>query len=319
MPNYIRTKQIDQQDLSGFLIDTISNQSYLISSLASGSASGIILNETVLLTGNQTISGIKNFTSRPKFNGTNLVAEGEGTNFNGARVIKRTSFPYNEIIGGNDVTGFLNNLFFPFIPATLNLNSYSIKELGTTFSSIPFQGIITQNDETIITNLQFLKDNIVIYTTPSPSFGSFSYTSNASSTSATVLSVRLTIDNNNQPSTISSSQQVNFEAPIYYGVGAENLNGTNIKSLFLSNKSVESKSNKTRTFNTDDQKIYFVIPKSWGLLTSIIDPGSNLPYTDAFTYRTEIIKLADNSNYEYYVYESNDKSSVNNFDLTFNF
>ena len=57
MPNYIRTKQIDQTDLSGFFIDTIGAKSGLLL----GYISGVTLNETVLLTGNQNVSGIKTF------------------------------------------------------------------------------------------------------------------------------------------------------------------------------------------------------------------------------------------------------------------
>ena len=101
MPNYIRTKQIDQTDLSGFFIDTITSKSGLLLQYISG----VTLNETVLLTGNQNISGIKTFldgidlnnidnlnlsgvdititsgivslTNRPTVNGTGILLSGE--------------------------------------------------------------------------------------------------------------------------------------------------------------------------------------------------------------------------------------------------
>jgi hypothetical protein len=57
MPNYIRTKQIDQTDLSNFVTDSLQSQSGKILQYVSG----VTLNETVLLTGNQNISGIKTF------------------------------------------------------------------------------------------------------------------------------------------------------------------------------------------------------------------------------------------------------------------
>jgi hypothetical protein len=57
MPNYIRTKQIDQTDLSNFVTDSLQSQSGTILQYVSG----VTLNETVLLTGNQNISGIKTF------------------------------------------------------------------------------------------------------------------------------------------------------------------------------------------------------------------------------------------------------------------
>ena len=67
MPNFIRTKQIDQADLSGFFIDTIGSQSSLLFKYISG----VTLNETVLLTGNQTISGIKTFAEGVNLNNIN--------------------------------------------------------------------------------------------------------------------------------------------------------------------------------------------------------------------------------------------------------
>jgi len=102
MPNYIRTKQIDQGDLSGVvqnvidsnqfsfnagLIGTgvnISNVSYinlsgvsinLIDSSVSGI--GIGINDVVYTTGNQTIAGNKTFASRPKVNGTGVLLSGD--------------------------------------------------------------------------------------------------------------------------------------------------------------------------------------------------------------------------------------------------
>jgi len=88
MPNFIRTKQIDQADLSGFFIDTIGSQSGLLLEYISG----VTLNETVLLTGNQRISGVKTFANNLNVSGDLTVA---GT------------LRYNEIID-TTVTGNLS-------------------------------------------------------------------------------------------------------------------------------------------------------------------------------------------------------------------
>jgi hypothetical protein len=64
MPNYIRTKQIDQVDLSGFVADTMTINSGIILNYVSG----VVLKETVLLTGNQTVSGIKTFAEGVNLN-----------------------------------------------------------------------------------------------------------------------------------------------------------------------------------------------------------------------------------------------------------
>ena len=41
MPNYIRVKQINQSELTGFFVDSISSQSGLLLAFASGAASGV--------------------------------------------------------------------------------------------------------------------------------------------------------------------------------------------------------------------------------------------------------------------------------------
>ena len=78
MPNYIRVKQINQGELTGFFVDSISSQSGLLLAFASGAAnnvaSGIILNETVLLTGNQNISGNKTFLNNLNVSGDLTIA-----------------------------------------------------------------------------------------------------------------------------------------------------------------------------------------------------------------------------------------------------
>lgn len=73
MPNYIRVKQIDQPELTGFFVDSISSQSGLLINIASG----VVANQAVLSTGNQTISGVKTFASRPTVNGTGVLLSGE--------------------------------------------------------------------------------------------------------------------------------------------------------------------------------------------------------------------------------------------------
>jgi hypothetical protein len=88
MPNFIRTKQIDQTDLSGFFIDSIATQSGRLLEYISG----VTLNETVLLTGNQRISGVKTFANNLNVSGDLTVA---GT------------LRYNEIID-TTVTGNLS-------------------------------------------------------------------------------------------------------------------------------------------------------------------------------------------------------------------
>ena len=67
MPNYIRVKQLDSQELSGFFT------SISVEDIFNKASSGQFVNTT----GNQTISDIKTFTSRPTVNGTGVLLIGE--------------------------------------------------------------------------------------------------------------------------------------------------------------------------------------------------------------------------------------------------
>ena len=83
MPNFIRTKQIDQVDLSGFVADTMTTNSGIILNYVSG----VVLKETVLLTGNQNISGIKNFPQG--IIAPNLVYNTGNQTISGAKTFER--------------------------------------------------------------------------------------------------------------------------------------------------------------------------------------------------------------------------------------
>jgi hypothetical protein len=116
MPNYIRVKQIDQPELSGFFVDSISSQSGLLINIASG----VVSNQAVSLTGDQTISGLKNFSFRPTINGTGILLSGEVGEFAALpnTIVYTTG---NQTISGNK--SFVNKIY---------LNNENNEEIGGT-------------------------------------------------------------------------------------------------------------------------------------------------------------------------------------------
>ena len=138
MPNYIRVKQIDQPELTGFFVDSISSESGLLLAFASGAASGVILNGTVLLTGNQKVSGNKTFLDNLNISGDLTLNGGlyindiEELNLTGANIYA-DNLVYNtgdQTISGNKT--FLNNFIvsgtgsiFPILQIT-GVNDISI-------------------------------------------------------------------------------------------------------------------------------------------------------------------------------------------------
>ena len=240
--------------------------------------------------------------------------------FAGNRTIKRINWPLNYNPQAEDVVTFLNRVFYPFQAASVNLNAYTLKELGTNFSNVPFIGNITQNDELPngITNLRLLNGNNVIQTIQNPSFGSFNYPTNLSIDNTSTLSVRITTNNEGDPSEISDSQVVSFEAPMYFGAGASNLNESQIKSNLQ--KQLESRSTKIRAFTANNQKLYIVIPIHWGLFTSIKDQNG-FQNINGWSSRIVEFTLANGvTKQNYYIWETNNLVfNVNNFNYTFEF
>jgi hypothetical protein len=103
MPNnLIRVKQLDQSELSGFFAQTAINTG-LISSIVNSIDTGIF----VSLSGDQNVSGVKNFYSRPTVNGTGVLLSGEAAAL-GQNVVYTTG---NQTISG--VKTFNTGIFAP--------------------------------------------------------------------------------------------------------------------------------------------------------------------------------------------------------------
>jgi hypothetical protein len=243
---------------------------------------------------------------------------GSSIPFNGSRTIKRQGSFYGINAGGTTISGFLNNLLFPFVQGSISLNSIALQERGTTLTTVPFIGSITANDDTI-TNLKYKIGANQVGSTVSNPGSSFSYSATSQSiASTTTISVEASSANNGSPATISSSQTINFEAPYYYGVGAANLTVAQIKAL---NKVLTYQpSSITQTFTTNNNYFYLAYPTNWGNLTSIKD-GSLLSLFNDFTKTTNstTFTLVNGSVYSYNIYVFNNASTVSNYSITFNF
>lgn len=285
------------------------------------------VDNVVFTTGNQTISGAKNFITRPTVNNTGVLLNGEITSgFNGNRSITRQSFPANVNVGGSDIGSFLNNLFFPFNPATISLNSspYNIiREFGTTYSNVPFQGTITANSETQISNLTCYSNDTVITTVASPSFGSFNLSTSLNLTQNTFLRVAVTGNNNGSPTSIlSTSREVRFEAPYYWGSGQLGLTASQITGGLTKVNGV-GKSTINQFYNTINSYAYLAYPNQapslWGgTLAAITDPNG-FSMIDAFTSFNIGLQLANGTTLNYVVYRSIDPATLSNFRYTFTF
>lgn len=118
---------------------------------------------------------------------------------------------------------------------------------------------------------------------------------------------------NSQSNPFLRNFNVNWYSPYYYGVGIQGLTVAQIQAL---TKQVVNKSNKDYVFNPTNEVYYFAYPKSYGLLTSILDTNNFETIAD-WTVTTK--SFTNNSpDYEgttmdYYVYEFNNPTTQTNF------
>jgi len=159
MPNYIRVKQINQGELTGFFVDSISSESGLLLAFASGAAygvaSGIILNETVLLTGNQIISGVKTFTTG--IFAPNLVYNTGNQTISGVKTFTTGIFAPNLVYntGNQTISGvktFTTGIFAPnLVYNTGNQTISGVKTFAAAGNNIVISG--TSDAEGLIKSL----------------------------------------------------------------------------------------------------------------------------------------------------------------------
>ena len=107
-----------------------------------------------------------------------------------------------------------------------------------------------------------------------------------------------------------------FVYPYYVGICDDGvaIDETLVESL---TKKIENKANKSISYTTNNQRMVFAYPKSYGAIKSIIDPN-NFDVTATFTSTTVSVTGLDGKAQDYYVYV-NGASTQSNFTMKFNY
>lgn len=226
----------------------------------------------------------------------------------------------NTDLNGLTVKEILNKLLYPYIKpvitvtATPNGGTY---EKGSTQTITNVKVVVTKKSEKI-TKIEVLNGTQVIARQNDEAInngGTFNYNVNVSVPSTNKqLTVKVT-DNSGNAIT-KTTNAFTFVYPYYYGVCDEGttINGDLIKSL---TKSVETKGTKAITYTTNNQRMIFAYPKSYGVITKILDPNS-FDVTSTFTMSQITIIGLDGTGQSYYVYV-NSPSTVSNFNMKFSY
>lgn len=241
---------------------------------------------------------------------------------------KQTPYTVGGIKAGSSfdnqtMTEMWNALLYPFVkPSNLRLTidsgvAIGIVEKGTTISpsaTTKLMWAISGNDGTI-TKIEFFKNNTSVKKVEAASVSTSGYvewgTDFGTISSDTSIIYKATYKENTSDILTSNALTWTFVDPYFYGVAADGVDITHLT------KSVTSKSNKTLSFTTDNNYIYFAYPASYGELTSIKD-SNGFENIDGFTKTTTTIIISSGS-VEYLVYKSKSASTQSNFMLTFKY
>lgn len=228
-----------------------------------------------------------------------------------------------ESLQGLTVEQILSKLLFKHVNQIVSGSSSpngGVFEIGTTQVVTSITANVTKKTNPI-TKIEYLDGATLIKEkiTGVSNGGTFAESGlSLSVTSNKNFQVRATANGENgQPLAISANTgSFTFVYPYYWGLCQENstINEGLIKGL---DKKVEIKANKSVTVTSNNQRVVFAYPKTYGIIKQILDPN-NFDVTGTFS-RSEILVTGLDSNPQpYYVYV-NSAFSASNFIFRFNY
>jgi len=204
--------------------------------------------------------------------------------FNGNRSITRS--PHEGInVGTNNVVNFLDAFFFPFVSATLSINSTTLYYETGSSQNIAVNGSITANSETVFGSGSVRKGGFDWYTFTSAS--SYSTTETGVSSSRTYQTA-MQVGNNGSPTLMfSTAKSVSFIFPYLWGMSTTA--GLADTALYngMSTKVIETEQTQADSLVGTSTYIYFAFPATFNSLSSIKDP-SNFEVLSSFEYSASV-------------------------------
>ena len=216
----------------------------------------------------------------------------------------------------------LTKLLFPYVAPNVSASltytpSGSIFEYGKSVSIQNIIGNVVKKSENII-NIKFLDGNEVLQEiTVGLDASSYKFifqtpvviTSNMPNNR-----FRFSVTDASNKTYYANTSSITFYYPYYIGIIEENDILTNELITGLTKK-VEGKGSKSNNYTTNNQRMVFSYPKSYGNLSKILDANS-FDVTGTFTKNELAITGLDGTEQDYYVYVNN-ASTMTNFKMTF--
>lgn len=228
-----------------------------------------------------------------------------------------------ENLNGLTIKEIISKLLFPYVAPAVSASlihtpSGSVFEMGQVVTVERITGTVTKKSE-FITKVQFWDGNTVLETITNGVGGSGSHshlldtpiqiTSNTNNTR-----FRFSATDTTGKTYYANTKSFTFYYPYYLGTITEDkvLNNATITSL---DKKIQGRATTTNSFTTNNERMVIAYPKSYGVLSKILD-ANNFDVTGTFTQNEVLVTGLDGTTQSYYVYVNN-ASTVTNFKMTF--
>ena len=223
-------------------------------------------------------------------------------------------------LNGMTTLEILNKLIFPYVAPLVTVSGTpngGLYEKGNTQTITNVRVSVTKKSEKI-TKIEIFDGETslgILEGTDIENGGVFNFEVDINVNSINKQLSAVITDNSNK-SYSSKTNSFNFVYPYYVGVCDVNSEITEslIKGL---TKKIETKGSKTIKYTTDNQRMIFAYPISYGVISKILDANS-FDVTNTFSHSTLNIIGLDNTSQSYYVY-INGASTVSNFNMKFNY
>ena len=210
-------------------------------------------------------------------------------------------------LDGKTVTEILDMLLFPYVAQTVS--NVKGNPNGGTFEKGNHQ-VITSVTCTVtkkskpITSIQVLQGSQVIAEKTGDEVkngGSFTFSGLSVAVNSTNVQLTVKAIDTEGTEVTGTTAAFTFVYPYYMGVCAEGATVDETMVKALPTKKIESKGNKSFTYNTDNQCFVFAYPKAHGELKSVLDPNS-FEILGSFTKHEVSVTGLDGTAQAYYVY-----------------
>ena len=274
--------------------------------------------DSSLVTTNKTIVGAINEVKKEINNGgSGGIFETDQLTINSAGGIKT-----NTDLNGKTWQEIIEAMFYPYTQPVISVTGTpngGVYEKGNTQTITNVKVVVTKKSKKI-TKVEVFNGATSLGSktgTEVENGGTFNFAVSVPVNSINVqLTAKATDETGDSGVSSATTGAFTFVYPYYVGICDDGvaIDETLVKSL---TKKIENKANKSISYTTNNQRMVFAYPKSYGAIKSIIDPN-NFDVTATFTSTTVSVTGLDGTAQDYYVYV-NGASTQSNFTMKFNY